>query len=76
MYIESITHKVFARIFLIIFVCLLVLPSVGFAEIYKYKDKNGRWQFSDAPKKGAGSTAVRSYRSDGSSSQANKDFEK
>lgn len=44
------------------------------AEIFKYKDENGRWQFSDSPKKSAGSTAVRSYRGFGSSSGKTRDF--
>lgn len=46
---------------------LLIFPSLGVAEIYKYKDSKGRWQFSDAPKKGEGQTVSRSYSNTSSS---------
>ncbi|MES9887132.1 MAG: trypsin-like peptidase domain-containing protein [Candidatus Sedimenticola sp. 6PFRAG1] len=31
------------------FLFLLLLQAEGFAEIYKYKDEHGRWQFTDKP---------------------------
>lgn len=33
-----------------------VLSTPCYAEIYKYKDKQGNWQFSDKPPKGGGTT--------------------
>jgi hypothetical protein len=33
--------------------CLLVLPLTGAAEIYKWRDSQGRWHFSDEPRSGA-----------------------
>ncbi|ORU94270.1 MAG: protease Do-like protein [Cycloclasticus sp. symbiont of Bathymodiolus heckerae] len=44
------------------------------AEVYKYKDSSGRWQFSDSPRKGADSTPVRSYGGGASNSTVSKDF--
>jgi hypothetical protein len=33
--------------------CLLALPLIGAAEIYKWRDTEGRWHFSDEPRAGA-----------------------
>jgi hypothetical protein len=52
---------------------MLFFQSTGMAEIFKYKDDNGRWQFTDLPKKGVDATAVRSKRSS-SSGQVSSDF--
>ena len=39
-------------------VCLLLVQSTCIAEIYKYKDEQGRWQFSDKLVKNSGATLV------------------
>jgi len=43
----------------------LSFQNTALAEVFKYKDKNGRWQFSDSPKKADGSLAVHSYKNSG-----------
>ncbi|PHS72217.1 MAG: serine protease [Cycloclasticus sp.] len=55
----------------IILACLIVFQSIALAEIYKHKDKNGRWQFTDAPKKGSNSTVVKSRKRSASGPVAN-----
>lgn len=59
--------------FFILVLFLLAFQSVGFAEVYKYKDTNGRWQFSDTPKKGSAAAINRSYRS-ANALKASKNF--
>ena len=53
---------------------MLFFQGTCIADIFKYKDENGRWQFSDAPKKTAGSQTVQSYRGFNSSSKNTRDF--
>lgn len=38
--------------------CLLIFNSICSADIYKYRDEEGRWQFSDKPKKGVSSKLI------------------
>lgn len=52
------THLIIA----LIAVYLLSFQSTCLAEIFKYKDKDGQWQFSDSPEKGEEGTIVRSYK--------------
>ena len=40
-----------------------VFPAVALAEIYRFKGDDGRWHFSDTPKKGTGVAINRSYKS-------------
>lgn len=56
----------------LIVVSLMSFQGTGLAEVFKYKDDNGRWQFSDSPKKVAG--AARSFGSSGASSDKVQDF--
>ncbi|MDX2426848.1 MAG: trypsin-like peptidase domain-containing protein [Cycloclasticus sp.] len=51
-----------SKLFILV-LCLLVFDGVGSADVYKYKDADGHWQFSDTPKKGSVATAHRSYKS-------------
>lgn len=59
---------------LVLLVLTLLLHGFVGAEIFKYKDAHGHWQFSDAPNKGGDSSAVRSYGQSGSSELSVKDF--
>lgn len=52
--------KISAKVILIICLSCLLLPVS--AEVYKYKDKNGRWQFTDKPFKHDG-TPIEGTRS-------------
>lgn len=65
---KTMSVKVFSLILLVLVVSALLFQRNALAEIYKYQDNNGRWQYSDMPKKGAGSKALRSYKNVGSSS--------
>ena len=58
----------------LIVVFSMSFQGTGLAEVFKYKDENGRWQFSDTPKKGAGEAIARSYSSSGVSSDKVQDF--
>lgn len=58
----------------LITVYLLSFQSICLAEIFKYKDKEGHWQFSDSPQKGESSTIVRSYRNSGEPINKPSDF--
>lgn len=49
------------RRWILIFTVICVLTSAAQAEIYKYKDKNGRWQFTDKPVNADG-TPITSYQ--------------
>jgi len=60
--------------YIVLFPVLLLLTSgLINAEVYKYKDAQGRWQFSDAPQGKADSMLSRSYGGSSSASGA-KDF--
>jgi len=47
----------------VIFVCSLLVQVTCLADVYKYKDEQGRWQFSDKPLKGSGAKLVDGYKS-------------
>jgi len=51
-----------------LFLSLLLVQITGLAEVYKYKDAQGRWQFSDKPLKGGGATLLSGYKSKASGS--------
>ena len=38
-----------AKFSLSLVIALSVLPAIGWAQIYKYQDANGKWQFTDKP---------------------------
>ena len=38
-----------AKFSLLMLTAMSVLPSVGLAQIYKYQDAYGKWQFTDKP---------------------------
>ena len=38
-----------AKFSLLMLIAMSVLPSVGLAQIYKYQDAHGKWQFADKP---------------------------
>ncbi|MEO1897265.1 MAG: trypsin-like peptidase domain-containing protein [Cycloclasticus sp.] len=59
---------------IVLCIIALLFHGVVTAEIFKYKDQNGRWQFSDAPKKGASTSSVRSYGRAGSTGPISNDF--
>ena len=63
------SSALFNRISFVILVCLLSLPAS--AEIYKYKDKNGRWQFTDKPVNADG-TPVTSIQKSSKSTNTSK----
>ncbi len=51
---------------LLVLLCGAMMLSVGapgMAEIYKYKDANGKWQFTDKPPKGTQKSEVLNYKS-------------
>ncbi|AGS39994.1 MAG: S1C family serine protease [Cycloclasticus pugetii] len=58
----------------LITVCLLYIPSTCVAEIFKYKDKDGHWQFSDSPINEDGATEVRAYKNSTASVERSNDF--
>lgn len=58
----------------LIVVSLMSFQGTGLAEVFKYKDENGRWQFSDSPKKVAEAGTPRSFGSSGASSDKVQDF--
>ncbi len=49
---NSVKNKPLNTVFMFIF--LLLMQVTCLAEVYKYKDEQGRWQFSDKPLKGSG----------------------
>jgi V8-like Glu-specific endopeptidase len=61
-------------IFTLIAVYLISFSSICLADIFKYKDKDGRWQFSDSPLNGKALNSVRSYKSSGVSAGKLSDY--
>jgi len=57
------SRKNFITINLLIIMLLPCWQNTAFAEIYKYKDKNGKWQFTDKPPKGKKNAPSVSYSS-------------
>lgn len=47
---------------IVLFIGLLFLQGGCLAEVYKYKDESGRWQFSDKPKKGSQAALLGGYK--------------
>jgi len=58
----------------LLFVLLLLTSGAINAEVYKYKDAQGRWQFSDVPQGKVNSKLTRSYGGSTSSYARSKDF--
>jgi len=58
----------------LITVCLVSFQSTGLAEVFKYKDEAGHWQFSDSPIKGGVEATARSYSSSSLSNDKVQDF--
>lgn len=58
----------------IVLMCLLLSQSVVYAQVYKYKDKNGRWQFSDRQPKSSDAVSLEQYKTTRLSGAVNHDF--
>jgi len=58
----------------LIAVYLWSVHSAGLADIFKYKNENGYWQFSDSPKNGEGAMATQSYSSSDISNEKELDL--
>ncbi|MDA7687989.1 DUF4124 domain-containing protein, partial [Pseudomonadales bacterium] len=45
-------------------IALSVLPAIGWAQIYKYQDATGKWQFTDKPPQAGQEVKIYSEKSD------------
>lgn len=61
---------------LAILILLLFWQSEGIAEIYKYKDENGRWQFTDKPLENNKGAQVITYQSNKGKANGLSDYQK
>ena len=54
--------------------CLLLVHSAAYSQVYKYKDKNGRWQFSDKQPKSSDAVTLEKYKTSSIEGATSNDF--